>query len=304
MISVVVPFYNEEAVVEELITRSVLALQKFEEEYELICIDDGSVDNTLDLLIALRKQNEHIKIISLSRNFGHQASFLAGLNHAKGDKVALMDGDLQDPPEFLEELINKLKDGYDVAYAIRANRKENIAYKLSYWMYYRLLKSISYIDLPLDTGDFCVMKRTVADEVIGSAEQSLFLRGIRSWVGFKQIGIEYDRDSRWKGKSKYTLGKLFSLAYNGIFSFSHFPVKIITTLGFWTILISAFYLGYVVYRKVTGGEVPEGFTTLIFAVSLFSGVQLIALGLIGEYVLRIYNESRSRPIYVIRAVHE
>jgi len=211
-----------------------------------------------------------------------------------------MDGDLQDPPELLKEFYAKIQEGYDIVYAIRKKRKENLLLKFAYWIYYRILRSVSSTPINLDSGDFCMMKKNAVQHILSSAEQSIFLRGTRSWIGFKQIGIKCEREKRHSGKPKYTLRKLFELAYNGLFSFSNFPVKLITFLGFASISVSLIYLGFVIYKKIVLGDVPEGFTTLILAITLFSGVQLISIGLIGEYVLRIYNEARNRPKYIIK----
>jgi dolichol-phosphate mannosyltransferase len=238
--------------------------------------------------------------LSLSRNFGHQAAILAGLTCSRGEFIGIIDGDLQDPPEALSKFYEKIREGYDVAYAIRRKRKEGIVKKAVYWLYYRILRKVSSIKIPLDSGDFCVMRRCVSDYVISMPEQSLFLRGIRSWLGFRQVGVEYERDKRFAGEPKYTLRKLFLLAYNGIFSFSHFPVKFLSRLGFLVTSFSFVYICITLIKKFFYGNVPQGFTTIIIFLTLFSGIQLLALGLIGEYVIRIYDESRKRPLYIIR----
>lgn len=298
--SLIIPVYNEEQIVEQLYTRCTTALGKITDQYEIICVDDGSDDNTLAYLLKFHRNDKKIKVVSLSRNFGHQSAILAGFSFAKGEIVGVIDGDLQDPPEFLSELLNKLEEGFDVVYAIRKKRKENIFKRTIYLSYYRILRGMSNIEIPLDSGDFSVMRHFVVDYILRMPEQSLFLRGIRSWVGFRQTGIEYEREKRQHGLSKYTFRKLFRLAYNGIFSFSHFPVKILSRAGFLIILFSILYIIFNLIKKYVFGDVPQGFTTIIIFLVLFNGIQLLALGIIGEYVLRIYEESRKRPLYIIR----
>jgi len=300
MISVVIPIFNEKENIDVLLERIISNVKPLDENYEIIFVDDGSTDTSLEQLLIHRNNNERIKILSLSRNFGQQPAYLAGLTYASGDLVCLMDGDLQDPPELLKEFYAKIQEGHDIVFAIREKRKENLLLKFAYWIYYRILRSVSTTPINLDSGDFCMLKKNAVQHILSSAEQSIFLRGTRSWIGFKQIGIKCEREKRHSGKPKYTLRKLFELAYNGLFSFSNFPVKLITFLGFVSISVSLIYLGFVIYKKLVLGDVPEGFTALILAITLFSGVQLISIGLIGEYVLRIYNEARNRPKYIIK----
>jgi dolichol-phosphate mannosyltransferase len=239
-------------------------------------------------------------VLSLSRNFGQQPAILAGLSFVKGEYIGIIDGDLQDPPELLQILMAKLEEGFDVVYAIRKKRKEGFIKRMLYRNYYRILKNMSNVEIPLDSGDFSMMRRFVVDYILKIPEQSLFIRGIRSWVGFKQTGVEYEREKRQAGMPKYTFRKLLLLAYNGIFSFSNFPVKILSRLGFLVILFSFIYIIITLIKKYAYGNVPQGFTTIIIFLILFNGIQLLALGLIGEYVLRIYDESRKRPLYIIR----
>ncbi len=299
-ISIVIPIYNEELIIEQLYTRCVSSLEKITDKFEIICVDDGSSDQSLNLLLQYHFKDKRLKVLSLSRNFGHQAAILAGLTHSKGEFVGIIDGDLQDPPEVLHLFIDKLKEGFDVAYAVRKKRKESLFKKSIYWMYYRILKRVSNVSIPLDSGDFSVMKRPVVDYIVAMPEQSLFIRGTRSWLGFKQTGVEYERDKRFAGEPKYTFRKLFVLAYNGIFSFSNFPVKLLSRVGFLVTFFSFIYIGITLFKKFAYGNVPQGFTTIIIFLALFSGVQLLALGLIGEYVIRIYDESRKRPLFIVR----
>jgi dolichol-phosphate mannosyltransferase len=213
--------------------------------------------------------------------------------------ILIMDGDLQDPPELIKDFYAKLQEGFDVIYAVRKNRKENFLLKSAYWAYYRLQRSISNFNIPIDSGDFCMISKRVRDIIVAMPEESRYLRGMRSWVGFKQYGYEYDRNERAAGESKYSLKKLIQLAFNGIFNFSRYPIKLMYRLGFVSILISACYLVYLLYKKIVGAPLPQGYFTLIFAISFFSGVQLISLGLIGEYVFRTYNQVRNRPLFIV-----
>jgi polyisoprenyl-phosphate glycosyltransferase len=305
LISVVVPLFNEEENIQHLFDRCSKALDVWTNNYEIICVNDGSKDKTLLLLKEIHQKDKRWKIISLSRNFGHQQAFLCGLFHAKGNYVAMIDGDLQDPPELLYDFYQKMISGnFDVVYGVRQKRKEGFFKKFLYKSYYKILKKMASVEIPLDSGDFCLMKKVVVDNMLRMKEQSLFLRGIRSWVGFRQFGFEYERDARFGGEPKYTFKKLFQLAYNGIFSFSQLPVKILTTLGFWVVIIAVLYSFYALYVKITTPDVPQGFTTLAIAIFLFGGIQLLALGIIGEYVLRIYDETRNRPAFIEEEVIE
>lgn len=302
-ISIVVPLYNEEQVFELLVNRLKEVVRSSNLEVEIVLVDDGSRDNTAKLIRQTAESNEHFTGVILSRNHGHQLAVSAGMSIAKGtEALMIIDGDLQDPPELLNDFYQKLNEGYDVIYAIRKNRKESLLKKFAYWCYYRLQRRVSNIKIPIDAGDFCMISRRVADHMNQMPEQSRYLRGMRSWVGFKQFGFEYDRDARATGETKYSLKKLLSLAFDGLFNFSDFPVRFITRLGITTIIISFAYIGYILIRKFFFGDVPQGFTTLIIAISLFSGVQLISIGLIGEYVLRIYKQVRNRPLFVIDKV--
>lgn len=299
-ISIIVPLYNEEAVFDKLIQRLSDVINNTDFSCEVILVNDGSTDGTSKLIQEICIKDARFTGILLSRNHGHQLAVSAGLANVRGIKGAMIiDGDLQDPPELVNEFYGLLVNGYDVIFAIRKNRKENFLKKLAYSAYYRLQKKISNFNIPIDSGDFSMLSRRVVDYMNDMPEQSRYLRGMRAWVGFKQIGYEYDRDERQAGETKYSWSKLFELAFNGIFNFSDFPVRIITRLGFFTILFSLTYFIYNLYRKIYYNDVPQGFTATILAIILFSGVQLISLGLIGEYVLRIYNQVRNRPLFVI-----
>ena len=302
-ISIVVPLYNEQAVFDNLIERLVKVIDTTLFSCEVLLIDDGSTDNTRQLVEKICEKDSRFTGILLSRNHGHQLAVSAGLANVRGQKGAMIiDGDLQDPPELVKEFYELLMNGYDVIYAIRKNRKESFLKKVAYSTYYRLQKKISSFTIPIDSGDFSMLSRRVVDTMNNMPEQSRYLRGMRAWVGFKQIGYEYDRDERQAGETKYSWKKLFELAFNGIFNFSDFPVKFITRMGFITVVFSLIYFGYNIYRKLFYDDVPQGFTATILAIILFSGVQLISLGLIGEYVLRIYNQVRNRPLFIIEKI--
>lgn len=302
-ISIIVPLYNEQAVFDNLIERLVKVIDTTLFSCEVLLIDDGSTDNTRHLVEKICEKDSRFTGILLSRNHGHQLAVSAGLANVRGQKGAMIiDGDLQDPPELVKEFYELLMNGYDVIYAIRKNRKESFLKKVAYSTYYRLQKKISSFTIPIDSGDFSMLSRRVVDTMNNMPEQSRYLRGMRAWVGFKQIGYEYNRDERQAGETKYSWKKLFELAFNGIFNFSDFPVKFITRMGFITVVFSLIYFGYNIYRKLFYDDVPQGFTATILAIILFSGVQLISLGLIGEYVLRIYNQVRNRPLFIIEKI--
>lgn len=300
-INIVIPLHNEEEVFLELINRLKKLINKSELHITVILIDDGSNDNTANLMKNLSLSDERFSSIFLSRNFGHQIAMSAGLSHVDASEaVFILDGDLQDPPELLPKFYQFIKKGYDVVYAIRKKRKESYIKVFSYNLFYRFLKQISYIDIPLDTGDFSLISRRVIDHMNNMPEQSRFLRGMRSWVGFKQIGIEYERSERFAGNPSYNLKKLFALALNGIFNFSEYPIKFISNLGLMTLCISMLYFFITLMKRFLFGNVPEGFTAIIFLIILFGGVQLLAIGIIGEYLIRIFFQVKERPLYIIK----
>jgi len=297
-ISVVVPVYNEEENLPELQRRLACTLAPY--EYDVLFIDDGSRDASLALLLAFHKENPRMKALSFSRNFGHQVAISAGIDHAGGDAVILMDGDLQDPPEVLPQFIEKWKEGFEVVYAVRRRRKENLLKRLAYAAFYRILRKVSYLSIPLDSGDFCLMDRKVADVVRGLPERTRFVRGLRTWAGYRQTGLEYERDKRYAGKPKYTFGKLLKLAYDGIVAFSDIPLRLAIYLGLGS--AAAAFLGglLVVYEKVTNNVPVVGWTSTIVTLLFLGGMILTTLGIIGEYISRIYEEVKHRPLYIIR----
>lgn len=302
-LSFVVPLFNEEKNIPQLHASLVRILNDLSISTEVILIDDGSTDSTSDMISSISFNDNRFVSVFLSRNHGHQLALTAGLRYVRASKaVFILDGDLQDPPEMINEFLLKLNEGYDVVYGVRKNRKETFFKKQLYWFYYRMMKKIANIDLPADSGDYALISRKVLDYLNSMPEQNRYLRGMRAWVGFKQTGIEYDRSARFDGHSKYSWKKLFELAYSGIFNFSDFPVKFITRLGVISIVVSLFYLASVFIKKIWFDGVPVGFTALIAAIVMFGGVQLISLGVIGEYVLRIYKQVQQRPLFIVDKV--
>ena len=301
LLSVVTPFYNEEEVVDRLASEIISALSARRGPWEVIAVNDGSRDATLAKLVKWHRREPRFKVIDLSRNFGHQRALLAGLSHASGDVIACIDGDLQDPPALIPTMLEQLDEqDADVVYAVRRRRKENAAKTTAYWMAYRLMRWIMDIELPLDSGDFAVMRRPVLESMLRMPEQSLFLRGLRAWVGFRQVPFEYERAARAAGEEKYRWSDLFRLAYNGIFSFTKLPIRLLGMIGTAAILSSICYSFWLFGSWLFGSEIPAGFSTLILAIIFFSGVQLVAIRILGAYIHRIYDEVRARPVYLVR----
>jgi polyisoprenyl-phosphate glycosyltransferase len=300
-ISIVAPLYNEQDTFPHLAKRLNTLMDSSPLDLEVVLVDDGSRDQTAVMMSDLALSDPRYHAVFLSRNYGHQTALTAGLAVARGSEaVMVIDGDLQDPPELVTEFFAKLKEGYDVVYAVRQKRKEGVIKRSAYFLFYRFLASISSIKIPLDSGDFAMMSRRVVDVMNTMPEESRYLRGMRSWIGFKQVGMPYERDERVAGEAKYSFKMLWRLAYNGIFNFSEYPIKFITNLGLWTIGLSGIYLVYNLLRRFLYNDVPQGFPATIFLITLFSGVQLIALGIIGEYVLRIFFQVKGRPLFIIR----
>ncbi len=270
--------------------------------HELLFVDDGSTDGTLAVLEEAARHDSRILLISLSRNFGHQAALTAALDYVSGDAAVVMDGDLQDLPEAIPEFVARYQEGYDVVYARRIRRKESWALRLCYFVFYRMLAALSDIQLPVDAGDFGLMSRRVIDHLRRMPEHHRYLRGMRSWVGFRQVGIEVEHGKRGAGKSKYGLLQLIKLAADGIFSFSIVPIRAAAILGFTAILFAVGYALYAVYAKLFLHESPQGFTAIIVTLTFLSGVLLFFMGVIGEYVGRIYEETKSRPAYVVSKI--
>jgi dolichol-phosphate mannosyltransferase len=299
-VSFVIPVYNEESNLPMLADRLVKIMDQSPITLEAVLIDDGSRDNSRTMLQQLALSDPRFHVVLLSRNHGHQLALTAGLSVARGSEgVFVLDGDLQDPPELLETFYAKFKEGYDVVYAVREKRKEVFYKRFAYFIFYRILKKIANIDIPLDSGDFSFISRRVVNVLNKMPEESRFIRGMRTWIGFKQIGIAYDRQERASGDSKYSFSKLVQLALNGIYNFSEFPIKFVTSLGGFAIVSSVIYLISVIVKKMFFDQVIEGFTALLFVIILFGGIQLMAIGVLGEYILRIFFQSKSRPNFII-----
>jgi dolichol-phosphate mannosyltransferase len=307
MISIVVPAYNEEDSIAELYGRIVAAAPAWGDEFEILIVDDGSRDRTLDICERIGASDARFKVIGLSRNFGHQAAVSAGLMHARGQIVAVMDADLQDPPEELLPFIEKIHDGWDVVYAIRTKRKESFLKRLCYWTYYRILKSLAILDIPLDAGDFCVMRGEVVDAINQLPERNRFVRGLRSWVGFRQTGLAYERHARFGGAPKYNFPKLFKLAADGIINFSYRPLQLIMSIGL--ILAGLCMLGavFIVVQYLRDWTIigfnprnARGWTSTIFVILFFSSVNLVCMGILGEYIGRLFEEVKCRPSWIVK----
>jgi polyisoprenyl-phosphate glycosyltransferase len=301
-ISLAIPVFNEEAVIPELVRRTTAVLDCIPGgPHEMVVADDGSSDRTLELLERAAEKDPRIVIVSLSRNFGHQTALSAALDHVSGDVAILLDGDLQDPPEAVPTLLDWYERGYDVVYVRRVNRKESWLLRACYFMFYRLLAALSSVRLPLDAGDFGLISRRVITEIRRMPEQHRYLRGLRTWVGFRQIGIPMERAARHAGRPKYSALKLLKLAFDGIFAFSIVPLRAAAVLGAVAIIASLLFALYSLYAKFRMHS-PQGFTALILAMTFFAGVNLLFLGVIGEYVGRIYEETKGRPHYVIQKI--
>jgi polyisoprenyl-phosphate glycosyltransferase len=300
-LSIVCPVYNEVSNIPHLYERLTAALHGFSGTLELIFVNDGSSDDSLGLLKILHERDARVKIVNLSRNFGHQTAICAGLDFASGDRVVVMDSDLQDPPEVLPALLEKHAEGFDVVYAVRKHRKESLCKRLAYAGFYRLLQRVAPIEIPIDSGDFCVMSRKALNALRAMPERNRFIRGLRSWVGLKQIGVEYNREQRHGGEAKYTYGKLLKLAMDGFVSFSYLPLRIASFIGIVMSLLS--FLGiigifYIKFCTNATVDVP-GWASVVACILLIGGIQLLSLGIIGEYIGRIYDEVKQRPLYFL-----
>jgi glycosyltransferase involved in cell wall biosynthesis len=301
-LSIVIPVYDEEPNLPMLYSRLTGVLAEVGASYEVVFVDDGSRDESIEVLHQLTTQDRRVVVVELARNFGHQIAISAGLDHSRGRAVIIMDADLQDPPEVLPQFIAKWREGYDVVYAVRERRKEGRLKRMAYAAFYRLLQRVADIEIPLDAGDFCIMDRRVVDLLVSMPERNRFVRGIRSWVGFKQVGLPYERDARYAGRPKYTFSRLVYLALDGLVSFSYLPLRLITMLGFAVSLVSIVMAVFYFVKRLTSGLNPPGFATLVVAILFLAGVQLITMGVIGEYVGRIFEEVKQRPLYVTRQV--
>ena len=297
-VSVCAPVYNEEALVEAFYERATAALKDL--DYELIIVNDGSRDSTPEKLDALAAADPRLRVVHLSRNFGHQAALTAGLEHARGDAVAMLDADLQDPPELIREMLAEWQNGADVVYMVRAERQGETAFKLATarW-FYALFRKLAQVQLEPNAGDFRLLDRRALDALLSMGERNRFLRGMTVWVGFTQTAIHYTRDARHAGETKYPVRKMLRFSLDAIASFSHVPLQLATYLGFLFAGVAFIAIPVVIILKFTGGYLP-GFGAVTILILLIGGLQLIALGMIGEYVGRIYDESKRRPLYIVR----
>ncbi|MFC2155315.1 glycosyltransferase family 2 protein [Acidobacteriota bacterium] len=299
--SIVVPVYNEEEVVHESYKQLKEVMDGLHENYELIFINDGSKDKTADILKDFCKKDKRLKLIDFSRNFGHQVAISAGMDSAEGDAVVVIDADLQDPPQVIPQMIDRWKEGYDVVYGKRMKRQgETIFKKLTAAAFYRFLKKMTDVDIPVDVGDFRLIDRSVCAAMKKIKERNRFVRGLISWLGFKQGEVLFERKERYAGTTKYPLRKMIRFALNGVFSFSYKPLKIATFLGILASAAGFFYLIYALYQKFFTDATITGWTSLVSLILIFNGLILFILGIIGEYLGRIYDESKNRPLYVIR----
>ncbi len=299
--SVIVPMYNEEEVIPETYRRLTKVMDDINESYEIIFINDGSRDNTKAMLSELCKTDKRVKMIDFARNFGHQIAITAGMDYAAGDCMVIIDGDLQDPPELIPDMIEIWRSGFDVVYGKRKSRQgETFFKKFTAKIFYRLLGKLTDVDIPVDTGDFRLIDRKVCEALKQLPERSRYVRGLMSWVGFKQTAIEFERSERFAGETKYPLKKMLKLAMDGIMSFSYKPLRIASYLGTFLSLASFLYLIFVLLQKLIFPESAQSGWASIIAVSLFfNGIILLMLGIIGEYIGRIYDEAKGRPLYII-----
>jgi polyisoprenyl-phosphate glycosyltransferase len=298
LVSVVVPAYDEEENLGSLWDRLAPVLDAVGSG-ELILVDDGSHDATWSEIRRLAASDPRVRGLRLSRNFGHQAALSAGMAHARGKAVCFMDADLQDPPEMLHELMARWREGNEVVYAVRRSRKEGLAKRVAYRGFYRVYRRLANIDVAVDSGDFALLDRQVVDRLLALPEHNRFLRGLRSWVGYRQVGVEYDRDARHAGEPKYTLRGLVRLAVDGILSFSAAPLRMASLLGVLVAMAGGIYIAVAIAYRLVDGNVPEGWTSLIAIVLTVGGMQLVVVGVLGEYVARIYDETKGRPHFLV-----
>jgi polyisoprenyl-phosphate glycosyltransferase len=304
-VSVAIALHNEEAVFAELLRRLTAVLDRLDGgPHEVVFVDDGSTDATFARISAAALNDPRIVGISLSRNFGHQAALSAALERVSGDVVIVMDGDLQDPPEVIPQFLEQYREGFDVVYAQRIKRKERWLLRACYYLFYRLIARLSAVKLPLDSGDFALLSRRVVDRLNLIPERHRYLRGLRTWVGFRQIGVPVERAPRAGGTPSYSFGRLVRLALDGIFAFSTAPLRAATAVGAAAMVAAVIYAAYAVVERFLLGGTPAGFTALIILITFFSGVQLLFLGVIGEYLGRVYEESKGRPLYIVDRVVE
>lgn len=299
--SVVVPVYNEVESLPELYRRVKAVMDGLGKTWELVLVDDGSTDGSTEVMRQLAQADERVRPVIFARNFGHQIAVTAGLDYARGQAIIIIDADLQDPPEVIPQLVERWREGYEVVYAVRAEREGETWFKK--WtaaLFYRLIYRITDVKIPLDTGDFRLLDRRVVDVLRSMRERHRFLRGMAAWVGFRQIGVEYRRAARFAGETKYPFRKMLRLALNAITGFSYFPLQLATLFGFISAGLAIFSIPIVIILRMTGWQAFQGQATTLIAVLFLGGVQLISLGILGEYIGRIYDEVKGRPLYVVR----
>jgi glycosyltransferase involved in cell wall biosynthesis len=300
--SIVIPIYNEEDSISEMYRRVSAVMDQMDGPGELLLIDDGSRDGSLQMLRDLHHRDDRVSYLSFARNFGHQIAVTAGLNFAKGQVIVIMDADLQDPPELVLDMVEKWQEGYQVVYAQRTQRRQESWSKrlFAYW-FYRILKNLAEVDIPTDTGDFCLMDRQVVDALNAMPERHRYIRGLRSWVGFRQTAISFERDPRFAGEVKYTFVKSFTLAIDGLVSFSKMPLRIAIYVGLFSSLVATMMAFLVLYWRLFQPESPViGFASIATVIFFLGAVQLVGIGFVGEYVGRIYEEVKGRPLYTVR----
>lgn len=299
-LSVVVPVYNEAEVLDTLVERLVPVLERVATSWELVLVNDGSRDESWSIMQRLQAREPRITLLNLSRNFGHQPAISAGMDHARGEAVVVMDADLQDPPEVLEPMLARWREGYDVVYGVRSSRKDETAFKtLTARIYYRMLNRMSPVQIPVDTGDFRLMSRRAIDALSSMPERARYVRGMVAWLGFRQIGVVFDRDARHAGETKYPLPKQIAFAADGVISFSAVPLRLATGLGLVMSGMSVLYFFYAAWMKLVAGNTVQGWASLVAVIVFIGAAQLVCLGIIGEYVGRIYEEVKQRPLYLV-----
>jgi dolichol-phosphate mannosyltransferase len=304
-LTIIVPIFNEEGSMPELYRRVVSVLDRAATSWELILVDDGSTDGSAQAIESLARKDRRVRPVLFARNFGHQIAVTAGLDHARGEAVVIIDADLQDPPELIPDLVRRWKEGYEVVYAVRTERVGESWFKTATAsLFYRMIARITDVHIPLDTGDFRLLDRKVVDALRHMRERHRFLRGMAAWVGFRQVGVPYKREARFAGETKYPFRKMFRLAINAVTSFSYFPLQIATYLGFLCAGASALAIGVVIIMRLSGSQAFLGQASTLIAVLFLGGIQLISLGILGEYLGRVYDEVKGRPLYVLRASPE
>lgn len=299
-LSIVIPVFNESKIIPELYQRLALMLDRMSLRAEIVFIDDGSTDGSLECLRQLVEVDPRVCVIGLARNFGQQAAVMAGVDHCRGSAVVLMDGDLQDPPEVISYFVAKWREGYDVVYGIKTKRKERFVWRLLFAAFYRVQRRLANIQIPRDAGLFCLLDRRVVDVLRQMPERNKYVSGLRAWVGFQQVGVVYERGARYAGKPRQTLVRLFRLAMDGIFSFSYFPLRLAIYLGLAVSTVAFVLTAVVVYFKLFTDKAILGWASITAAILFLGGVELFTIGMIGEYIARIYDEVKQRPYYVIK----